>query len=48
MIILVFICYFYDVKKYGKENLAIGLFERLINYFICIPLPIIFGLLSRW
>lgn len=48
MIILILICYYKDVKKYGKDKLAVALGQRLFSYFICVPLPIILGIILRW
>lgn len=36
-----------DCKKYGKENLAVPLKDRLRAYFLCFVLPIVLGLLTR-
>ena len=47
MILLVLYCYYKDCKEIGKDNLALSLKERLFNYFLCIPLPLILGLLLK-
>ena len=47
-LILVLYNYYKDVKEIGKNNLALNLKQRLISYFICFPLPIIFGIILRW
>ena len=43
--ILVILNYINDCKKIGKEKLAVSLSRRLIAYFLCVPLPIIVGLI---
>lgn len=47
ILILVILNYINDYKKIGKENLAVSLSGRLISYFLCIPLPIILGVILR-
>lgn len=47
MFIIVLICYYKDAKKYGKDKLAVTLTQRLFSYFICVPLPIILGMILR-
>ena len=48
MLIFVLIVYYKDVKKYGKDKLAVKLGQRLFSYFICVPLPIILAIILRW
>ena len=45
ILILVILNYINDCKKIGKEKLAVSLSRRLIAYFLCVPLPIIVGLI---
>ena len=42
-----FIAYWKDCKKFGKENLVVPLKERLKAYFLWFVLPVVLGLLMR-
>ena len=44
--ILMLVTYFDDVKKIGKDNLAVPFSERLFVYFGFIFLPILLGLIE--
>ena len=41
----VFIQYRKDCKKYGKENLAVSLEERLATYLLWVVLPLVVGIM---
>ena len=36
-----------DCRKYGKENLAVPLKDRLIAYVMCFVIPVVVGMLMR-
>lgn len=36
-----------DCKRFGKENLAVPLQERLMNYFLFIVIPVVAGIVKR-
>lgn len=47
LLLLIILVYIKDCKKYGKENLAVSLTDRLFYYCICVSIPILLGLLWR-
>ena len=45
--VIVILIYFKDCKEIGKNNLAVNLKDRLINTFLFITMPCVFGLFLR-
>lgn len=46
LLILILIVYFNDCKKFGKENLAVSLSERLGYYCIFVIVPMVLTILA--
>jgi len=47
ILLYILIAYHKDCKKYGKENLAVSLKDRLFSYYMVTVVPVIVGVLSR-
>lgn len=47
-IVLVLLSWHKDCKRYGKDNLAVSLKDRIGAFMFCITIPCVLGLLSRW
>lgn len=46
-ILWILVDYRKDCRKYGKENLAVPLKDRLTAYVMCFVIPVVVGMLMR-
>lgn len=46
-ILWILVNYRKDCRKYGKENLAVPLKDRLTAYVMCFVIPVVVGMLMR-